>query len=318
VITAACFPTPSLALRSNDPAEERRVHGFATKQATAAEQLRVRLAAEWPRCQTLPARGMLLRGAHTELVQWRYQEALAAPGRLGRGLPLDVKRFRTPIRDGGVNYDRIGDCGRLRAGAVWNAATRRFEGGQPTPASEIMAAYGRAALDRFERERDDTLGDVLFNIVRLPDGRLRTGNRILRGAAAAEVAARLVARIAARGGDTSQIETGGELLYVAGAEPDDADELWTAAIRVLANALELDSVGRLKAWQTARYLAYQAPRTKKGSDAVTRVFLVAVGAVLFRRPPVLEPDVDLRCMVLGQDAATVMPADKHIEGGVRY
>jgi hypothetical protein len=311
-ITAESFPTPQLALRSERPAEEQRVREFAARQATVAEDVRIWLAAEWPRLRSRLERAVLLRDAHTQLVQWRYREALEAPGRLGRGLPLDAERFRTPIRDAGVNFDRIGDCGRLRVGAAWNPATRQFEGGQPTPASEIMAAYGRAALDRFDRERDSILGDVLYNLVQLPDGQIRPGNRILRGAAAAEVSEQLVARIAARGGDTSQIETGGDLLYVAGAEPEDADELWTAVVRVLANGLELDSVGRLKSWQTARYLAYQAPRTKKGSDAVIRVFLVAVGAVLFRRPPLLEQDVDLRCMVLGQAAATVMPADQHI------
>jgi hypothetical protein len=39
---------------------------------------------------------------------------------------------------------------------------------------------------------------------------------------------------------------------------------------------------------------------KKGSDAVTRVFLVAVGAVLLGHPPELAQDIDLRCAVLGQ------------------
>jgi hypothetical protein len=42
---------------------------------------------------------------------------------------------------------------------------------------------------------------------------------------------------------------------------------------------------------------------------VTRVFLVAVGALLFGRAPILLQDVDLRCMVLGQRAATEMDGD---------
>jgi len=198
-ITAESFPTPALALRSDDPSEEERVRGFATKQAVAAEQLRARLAVEWPRLDTLRARVALLRAAHDELVQWRYLEALAAPGRIGRGMPLNAERFRTSIRDGGINLDRIGDYGRLRIGATWNPASRRFEGGRPTPASDIMVAYGDAALARFKRERDDVFGDMLHNIVQLPHGRLRAGNRLLRGAAAARVAEDLVARIAARG-----------------------------------------------------------------------------------------------------------------------
>lgn len=35
-ITAECFPTPALILRSNDPAAQRHVREFAQKQAEAA------------------------------------------------------------------------------------------------------------------------------------------------------------------------------------------------------------------------------------------------------------------------------------------
>jgi hypothetical protein len=70
--------------------------------------------------------------------------------------------------------------------------------------------------------------------------------------------------------------------------------------------------GDVAAWQAARYLLYQAPLTKKGSDAVARVFLVAVGTVLLGAAPILEHDVDLQCIVAGQRAATAMPGDAEL------
>lgn len=105
------------------------------------------------------------------------------------------------------------------------------------------------------------------------------------------------------------MEVGGDPLYVVTATPDDADVLFNVALAILAGAPDLAPLSRLRAWQDARYLLYQAPRMKKGSDAVTRVFLVAVAALLFGRAPILVQDVDLRCMVLGQRSATEMDGD---------
>ncbi|HEY3478577.1 MAG TPA: hypothetical protein VGL02_06700, partial [Streptomyces sp.] len=305
-ITADSFPTPDLALRSTDPAELERVRAFAERQADAAGRLRtllepwLGLAERWDRVR-------LLRGVHAAAVRWRYELALRAPGRLGVGIPLDAERFRTSLRDGGANMDRLGYLGRLRAGAEWDPTSRTYVGGASTPAHEVMLAYGQAAQDRFTAE--GMWRDILVNVVELPGGRPVKGNRLVRGAEAARVAAELTGRIAARGGDASRVETGGDPVYAVTADPDDADVLFHVALSVLADAHLLDRWERLRTWQQARYLLYQAPRTKKGSDAVTRVFLVAVGAVLFGRAPVLEHDVDLRCMVLGQAAATEMPAD---------
>jgi hypothetical protein len=307
VITPDSFPTPALALRSTDPVELDRVAYFARHQANAAEALRRQLlAADWAGLP-LDRRVVMLRAGFATLVQWRYGLARQAPGRIGVGIPLDAERFQLSMREAGPNFDRLGYTGRLRAGARWDADSKTYQGGQDTPASRIILAYGRAALDRFEAEAPG--GEVVQNVVVLPGGMRVNGNRLVRGESAARIAAYLVRRIAMRGHDASRVEVGGDPVYAVTATADDADVLHAEALRLLAETCELRYEQRITAWQTARYLLYQAPRTKKGSDAVTRAFLVAVGSVLLRQVPTIEHDADLRCMVLGQPAATTMPAD---------
>ncbi|SFQ31223.1 hypothetical protein [Amycolatopsis rubida] len=308
-ITAASFPTPALALRTADPAEQRRVRGFAQAQASAAEAARLLLAEHLPGARDHAGRVELLRGAYAALVRWRYEKALTSAGRPGHGLRHDPERFRLPIRAGGVNFDRIGRVGRLRTGSAWNPRTRTFDGGRPSPASTIMEAYGEAALARFDAEGQRGR-DVLVNVVTLPGGRRVNGNRLVRGAAARRVADRLLARVRARGEDTGQVEVGGELLYAVTADHQDSARILAAALDQLAALFARRHDDQLRQWQTARYLLYQSPVTKKGSDAVIRMFVVAVGALLFGgRTPVMQSDADLRCMILGQAAGTAMPAD---------
>jgi hypothetical protein len=308
MITPASFPTPDLAIRSTDPDEIARARAFADKQAAAAESLRVRLAAELPPLP-LGSRVTVLRNAHQDLIRWRYDLAVTEPRRLGLGAPQDAARFLMSAHEGGRNYDRIGRIGRLRAGATWNPETQTYQGGVETPASRIMVHYGHAALDRFATERPDS--DVLLNVVSVDGGRLVPGNQLVRGAAALRLADELRERLVASGRDATRFDAGPDPMYVVSAEHDNADTLFGVALITLAGAVdEPEYDRRITAWQTARYGLYQAsPRTKKGSDAVTRVFLVAVGAVLFGTAPVMEQDCDLRCMVFGQAAATEMPAD---------
>jgi len=281
VITADCFPTPDLAIRSCDPAELARVRAFAVEQAAAAETARKRLESG--------VDVATLRTVYDDLIRWRHELALRSPGRIGQGLPLDASRFVTPLSEGGPNYDRLGYTGRLRHGASWDPATRTFRGGVETPAHRIMLHYGQAVHDRFARAGND--GDVLLNPVVLPDGRTITGNRLVRGAAAARVGDELVARLARRGKDTSQVETGGDPCYAVTADDSARELMFASALDLLADKGD---------WVAAQYLLFQSPRMKKGSDAVTRVFLVAVGTVLSGHPPILAQDIDLRCAVLGQ------------------
>ncbi|EWM14603.1 hypothetical protein [Kutzneria sp. 744] len=304
------FPTPALALRSADPVEIDRVTSFAHEQAEAAEALRLQLlAADWPHLP-LHRRMVMLRAGHATLTQWRYGLARRAPGRIGVGIPLDADRFRLSMRDAGPNFDRLGYTGRLRAGARWDAASKTYQGGQNTPASRTILSYGNAALHRFNAEAPGS--ELLQNVVVLPGGMRVNGNRLVRGESAARIATYLVRRIVMRGHDASRIEIGGNPVYAITTADDDADVLHAEALRQLGEATELSYDRRIDAWQAARYLLYQSPRTKKGSDAVTRAFLVAVGAVLFDQAPTLDHDVDLRCMVLGQPAATTMPADAQL------
>ncbi|MGQ7754871.1 hypothetical protein ACUN29_41720 (plasmid) [Streptomyces sp. WC2508] len=292
-ITPSHFPTSPLAFRSADADQQARVRAFADKQAAAATAARDRLADLWAAATTHTDRATALRTVHTELVAWRHDLAAAAAGRLGQGIAYDAARFRTPIA-ANTNYDRLGAVGRLRDGAEWNPDTRTYTGGRTTPAYEAMLRFGQAAESRFALDHD-----VLQNWVVLSDGRRIPGNRIVRGEAAQGIAEELTARVAARGIDVSRMETGGTPIYTATPAPQDSTVLFAAALDVLA-----DPDLTPETYLTARYCLFQAPQTKKGSDAVNRTFIVAVGALaLGDAAPPLPADIDLRCYVLGQAAA---------------
>lgn len=299
-ITAQHLPTPDLAQRTTDLAELRRVRSFAHEQAAVAEAAgrKIRSTAPTPGRD----RERVLEAVHADLMAWRYRLASSTMRRLGTGLAHDAARYRTRLSEAGPNYDRLGYLGRLREGAVWDEATATYVGGMETPAHRIMLDYGRAARDRLDGEG---AGDVLENPVVLPDGTTITGNSLVRGEAGKALGRELVERIRRRGGDPARVEVGGEPVYAVTAPTASRVVMFRAALRLLSTAEE----GDLRAWQEARYLIFQAPRTKKGSDAVSRTFLVAVGAVLLGTPPTMPQDADLRCMVLGQPAAIAMPGD---------
>ncbi|QXV63587.1 hypothetical protein CVV72_41245 (plasmid) [Amycolatopsis sp. TNS106] len=235
---------------------------------------------------------------------WRYQLARDTNEvRRGTGIPLDHARYRTLITDHTTNYDRIGYVGRVRHGAYWDPAFRLNRGGAATPAFHTLVEAGRRALARFEA--DAPYGAVLQNFVELVDGTLVLGNRLLRGHAADDAATELAARIAARGGDATRIETGGALLYIATASEADRARLHQAAVDAFAEAITTtDPAAALQLWAHGAYCLYQAPQTKKGSDAVARVALVAFGALALGHVPQLPHDIDLRGYVDGQAAFT--------------
>ncbi|MGW4110187.1 hypothetical protein ACWEFJ_04860 [Actinosynnema sp. NPDC004786] len=293
------FPTPHLALRGT--ADEARVRSFAVEQARAARTVHDHVAPGLAG-PTRGGRMAALNAAYDAVVRWRRSVAAVADDpRYHPGNRPAVERFAATLDEAGPNYDRLGVVGRFRRGSRWDAATRTFVGGQDTPASRVVAAYGDAALRRFAVEAPHA--DWLHNTVALPvTGGTVRGNALVRGDAAREVAARLGARVTARRG-TAEVETGGEPLYAVTAADDVRPVLFTEAMTVLATAAE----GDWTAWWTAAYLLYQAPRFKKGSDACNRVFLVAVGAAMLGGPPIVPHDLDLRCMVLGQPTVTAVP-----------
>lgn len=298
LITREHFPTSPLALRFADPDRQARVRVFADQQAAAASTARDRLAGLWAASASRADRIAALSAVHTELVSWRYELAVEAAGRLGQGIAYTPERFRTPIAPRNINYDRIGRVGRLRDGAEWDANSRTYTGGVSTPAYEAMLCFDQAAEARFEDE--DVEGDILQSWATLPDGTRVRGNRIVRGRAARDIAQELTARVSARGIDASRMETGGEPIYTATPSPQDSATLRTAALGLLA-----DPGLTIESYLTARYLLFQSPQTKKGSDAVSRTFIVAVGALaLSEAAPALPADIDLRCYVLSQTAAT--------------
>ncbi|MFI9332626.1 hypothetical protein ACIGZJ_34475 [Kitasatospora sp. NPDC052868] len=297
-ITFNRFPTSPLALRTNDPADQARRRAFSCRMAQAATAARDHLADLLATTTGTEERVAALAAVHTSVTDWRYQAAARATGRVGRGIAYNPDRFRTPIAAAGTNYDRLGPVGRLRDGSTWHPATHTYRGGDDTPASRAMAHYGLAALRRFAREAPSA--DILQNRAVLPDGRTIAGNQLLRGQAARQAGAELTARIAARGLDTAHVETGGHPLYTATPAPADAALLRDEALCILAGPGLTPQL-----FLTARYLLFQAPVMKKGSDAVTRVFTAAVADLLFGTDaPALPADIDLRCYVLGQQAAT--------------
>ncbi|GGS61364.1 hypothetical protein [Actinokineospora fastidiosa] len=304
-ITSGNFPTPYLALRAG--VDQEQVSAFADEQADAARMLFWRLQMDVTPDATARERCAAVAATYERALAWRY--ALARRGAIVGGVGnvgADAERFRTPITDDSPNLDRIGRVGRFYEGARWDAETLTYVGGVDTRAARITEAYGRAALARFAAECPG--GEVLDNVVTLPDGARVTGNRLIRGETARRAGAELAERVTARGLDASRMEIGGDPIYVVTATSRDRAVIREAALRLLATA----EPGDEQAWWQASYLLHQAPTYKKGSDAVTRVFRVAVGAWLLGYAPTLDQDTDLRCMVLGQTAATTLP---HVCGG---
>jgi hypothetical protein len=309
-ITAADFPVSPLALRTADPVKQAAAAQFSHRMAVAATRIAEQLGTALAEATDQAGRAEALRQAHGATVAWRAGLAAEAGGRVGAGIAFDPNRFLTPITAGNNNFDRIGYCGRLRDGSAFDAATATWTGGQSTPAFEAMARFGTAAEHRFVAWAPGA--EELQNTVELPDGRVLPGNRLVRGRAAEDVAQQLAARVAARGLDASQMETGGGPIYTVTPDPEDSAALFDAAIELLADP-EVDE----ELFALARYCLFQGPQFKKGSDAVTRVFTVAAGFVLLGdAAPRLAAEADLRAYVLGQAAATARHVEDFDEAGL--
>jgi hypothetical protein len=296
-ITAACFPTPHLALTTTNPDDQARIRSFADRQATAARAvlgwLTQRMSTPMISHTDHADRIDAISTAYGDLLDWRYTEAQQTPHRAAVGFPPDALRFATPID---VNYDRIGTVGRLREGARWDPDTRTYRGGTPTPASEQMDLIGRLADARFAVEVSGA--DEVVNWVRLPSGCLVAGSTIVRGTAARTAARTLTARAAGRGMDVARFEDGGDPMYTVTAPAATRTRIRDHVFELLAAADVMPDP--LSTWAWAAYLLYQAPEMKKGSDAVARTFLVAVGTYVTGRALILPQDIDLRAYVLDQ------------------
>lgn len=302
-ITSASFPTPDFALHTTDEKTISQITKFAQEQAQAATLAVPALAGDLASAHSSEERATAYKKTYDTLIHWRADLARRTTRHDAIGLADDPARYLLSITEGGANYDRFGYIGRLRENPVWHPESRTYRGGRVTPAHRIMLRFGQLALDRFAAEPNE--GDTLRNPVTLPDGTTIIGNSLVRGAAARRVATELLVRVARRGADPTHMETGGELIYAVTAPDAARDRMFHAAMALLGNARQ----DEVNAWQAARYLLYQAPLTKRGSDSVIRTFLVTVGTILFDQSPVLAQDVDLRCIVAGQRNATAMPDD---------
>ncbi|MFC9755254.1 hypothetical protein [Streptomyces sp. NPDC056921] len=286
-----------MLLRTNDPAAQRSVLAFAHQQAETARSLYEVLGEALYSARDTGSRVAAFTTTFEGAEDWRYKAASASPHSTGRYSPRWAERFRTPVTDDNPNLFRIGDHDRFREGATWDPATHTYRGGAETPASRTMREFEAIAAARFPRAPST---DVMSNHVTLPDGRATDGTRLLRGNAAHQAAAEIAARISARGGDISRITTDGHLIYTASAPGTHRRTIFYQAMALLARD-HTTPTDALTAWLQAAYLLYQAPRKKRGADATIRTFLIAAGAQLLPRPPLLLHDIDLRAYTQTQD-----------------
>ncbi len=289
------FPLPDRAdtfvrpLNDADQMELDERLGFATLQSEAANgALTVLNTCATPTAETWAS-------LYASLTQWRSGLAVA---RFERGVVHSRDRITLPITDASPNCDRIGRFGRLLAGSVWSDEAQAYVDGIPTPASRIMEAAGERARERFIAE--DIPGDELQNMVRLPDGSVVCGNRIVKGHAARAVALELKRRVEARGHDVSQFETGvDDIMFTITANEAGRRTIFQSAMQELASQKSQECTP--ETWANIAYLLYQSPQYKRGSDAVIRTYLVAAGAYLLGSAPVLPQDIDLRAYTMSQN-----------------
>lgn len=302
-ITAAHFPTPTIA--KGPLFEHDWAHVVAAEHAIAANRIAKGIADAWP--GTLGQRIEAVRAAHDKAVDWRYSFAMfdrAGRGQFGGIADHDPERYRTPIDDRHPHSVRLGHVGYLHLDAVWDSERRTHHGGRPTQASDVAARYGTAVAARFMI--GDNGAETFRNQLRLPSGLLVASNRLLRFEAAKAHARTLAATNTARSG-TDRFDLGGDpdtLMFAVSGRDADRTVIRESAYTLIAMHDRLTHY----AWWQAAYLLCHGPRMAKGSDAVTRVLLAAVGAALCDQTPVIPADLDLWCAVTSQSGVLTTAA----------
>jgi hypothetical protein len=287
LITPARFPTPHILIRVSNGEAQSDLGEFASLQAHQAKHIYRMLCRNLSPTLDSRRREAVIASAFSAVELWRYRLAAARPSADGRYSAIHAENFRTQITNQNPNYFPVGDPRRFREGAVWDEQQLRYAGGSGTPASRTMEEVLRTGNRRFDR--DDS--DFVVNEVRLPSGQTVPGARLLRNSAAAEAASVIASRIAARGGDTSRCHSNDEMLYVASASERERRVIFRWAMWLLAQPGGEGDVA--ERWVRAAYMLYQAPRRKRGVDAVIRTFLVPVGLYMSGSPPTLPHQLDL-------------------------
>ncbi|MFI2230164.1 hypothetical protein [Nocardia testacea] len=261
-------------------AEKRaNLREFARWQADAANAVVARLRA-------------LDRTPNTK--DWELEYQLLTKERSTKATLFPDSRLDTLITDENPNADCFGP-NIVRDGATWDPRAQRWAGGHPTPWSQTYAATGVRALARFRSE--GVTGNELQNTVRLSDGTVVDGNRLLRNESAEQASRDRRDRLAARGID------------VRAWRPPTPDEVFTITAseanrgRILADAFDqLATPGAFttETWADVAYKLFQAPQMKNGSDAVIRTYLAAAAEYRLGRVPDFPHDIDLRAMTMSQ------------------
>lgn len=295
------FPTPRIALRNNLTLAD--VEWFAAEQANAANAaarnldiaLTSTLESEWPEVFAV---------LQSQLVNWRYQLAVTqGMASSGDAAPSSAERFRTPITDESPNIDPVGSSvGFWHNGYKWDETLGRYAGGEETPASRLVAEVGDWVTIRFDEE--DNAGDIMQNQIRLPDGRLVNGNSILRKEAAHKQNKIGIERARACGVDTSRFDINGDFIYLKTATKADRTTIRQALYGYLAQLETAYQQGEtiiVPQWAEVAYLLYQSPQDKKGSDAISRVYLMTLANRWMQPLPIMPDDIDWRAYTKGQD-----------------
>jgi hypothetical protein len=299
-LTADDFPTPALALKG-DPAtlDVARIRGFAGLQAEATEAVLARMERRLAEGAD-PAE--VVRDAERELQAWRRQLHGDAPGgqKLEQGIPADDPN-RDPFGDAG-HWDGPSPERDQRV-TIGGLIEERFAAHDPGPALEpvTLPPVDGAPASAF----DAAAADVIQNRVTLPDGTVVDGNRLLRGDAVDTI-------------DAYRNEHGkapynfgdGERYLTETGSPEARAKLHDAATDELgallgrADDLAADPAARAGAeadFANAAYLMFQSPMVNRGSDATTRMLLVATYRRTFGRAPRLPQDIDVQAYARTQD-----------------
>jgi hypothetical protein len=291
IITPASFPTPDLIKNTNNPALWDQLDGFAKFQAAAATDSLAWLNQRLDAATTSLERTASFFRLYKDLAEWRFQLAHQAEGRSPNS---ELEHYRMPIPESESMVDSFGPGLHSDGGRI-SLETGTIARGIQTPASKQSALLGSIIQARFDREAPNA--EVLQNKVTVPGGQVVNGNRLLRGATAAD----------SRG--IPRPITG---FYVTETgEQQDRHALQREAFGLLADLEARRAAGETDlfadrnaqlAFVQAEYFLYQGPEYVRGGDATIRTLLVTAHARVFDKALRLPQDIDLMAYAAGQEA----------------